>query len=202
VGWKQWRQSIADKSLGKTGEIKRARCGRRMHRALDPDWQLEEECCQSMKERWEEEVRCLRGIRYNRRASINRPAFAMQQCIRRKAFIRIDRKYRISPAVPAFRRLFYSRKMRTHEIHIIVIRHFTARPDESADIIADDDSAGDPTCWSEADTGHKKTPSPVLTGRGSGVRGTFSSREKETIKRPQTPSCLRHPARKTLHRIA
>ena len=91
-----------------------------------------------MKERWEEEVRCLRGIRYNCETGINRLAFAMQQCIRRKAFICIDWKSRISPAFPAFRRLFYSRKMRTHEIHIIVIRHFTTRPDESAGIIADE----------------------------------------------------------------
>ena len=33
-------QLIADKSSGEIGEIKRARCGRRVHRALDPDWQL------------------------------------------------------------------------------------------------------------------------------------------------------------------
>ncbi|OJY62592.1 MAG: hypothetical protein BGP09_15980 [Rhizobium sp. 60-20] len=46
----------------------------------------EEECCQSLKERWEEEVRCLRGIRYNASAGMNRPAFAMQQCAECIAF--------------------------------------------------------------------------------------------------------------------
>ena len=56
-------------------------------------------------------VRCLRDIRYNAGGGMNRSAFAMQQCIQRIPFTHIHRKYRISPAIPVFRRLFYSRRM-------------------------------------------------------------------------------------------
>ncbi|TIX92124.1 hypothetical protein BSK43_006950 [Rhizobium sp. P44RR-XXIV] len=71
----------------------------------------EEECCQSMKERWEEECASFETNRYNAGAFMKRQAFAMQQCNKRIAFTRKHRKCRISPAIPVFRRLIYSRRI-------------------------------------------------------------------------------------------
>ncbi|WP_194291717.1 hypothetical protein [Rhizobium sp. ICMP 5592] len=77
-----------------------------------------------MKERWEEEMRCLREQKYNRRIEMNRQSSAMQQCKKCNAFNGDYLKYRIPRVFTAFRRLFYSRKMPKEAIHIIVIHHF------------------------------------------------------------------------------